>query len=162
MTKLYEITQEIAAVLDGLSEADEQTRADTLESLQIIDDFKGKAVNVAGYFQNLDADIEALKEAERRISTRRKAMEGHSASLRDYLLHNMLKTGISKVECPEFSVSLAKCPASVIIDNEELLPDSLMRIRKEPDKAAIKAWLLGNGPLDGAHIVSDKMRLAIK
>lgn len=162
MIRLYEISNKYLQALDGLADMDEQTRLDTLESMGIEDNFRHKSLNIAGYFQSLDAEIVSLKEAEQRIATRRKAMEGHSQSLKSYLLINMQRTGITKVECPEFSISLAKCPASVIIDNEELLPDSLMRIKKEPDKALIKKFIDENGLLDGAHIESGKVRLNIK
>lgn len=160
--KLYEISENYMMVLDALADADEQTRSDTLESLGIGDDFNTKAVNVAGYFQSLDAECEALKAAEKRIAERRRSIEAHSARLREYLLANMLKTGIGSIKCPEFEVKLAKCPISVEIIDESLLPDSLMVIEKKPSKTAIKEWILENGALDGARLVDDKMRLSIK
>jgi hypothetical protein len=160
--KLYEISQHYIEALDALRDADEQTRLDTLEGLGIEDDFKGKSINLAGYFLSLDAESEALKEAIRRIQARQKAVDNHSASLKAYLLHNMLRTGITSIKCPEFEVKLAKCPVSVEIMDESLLPDNLMRIKKEPDKTAIKQFILDNGQLDGARLVDDKMRLLIK
>ena len=160
--KLYEITEQYRLALDALADADEQTRLDTLESLQITDDFKYKSLNVAGYFQNIDAEIVALKEAEQRIATRRKSMESHSQSLKNYLLINMQRTGITKIECPEFSISLAKCPVSVQITDESLIPEQFFRIKKEIRKSYIADFIKEHGELDGARLVSDKVRLNIK
>lgn len=162
MARLYEISQKYLEVLDSLYDTDEQTRIDTLEWLGIGDEFQTKAVNIAGYFQSLDAESGALKEAEKRIYMRRKSIESHSEILKSYLLRNMVKTGITAIKCPDFEVKLAKCPVSVEIIDESLLPDDLMRIKKEPDKGEIKDWLLCNGPLDGARLVEDKVRLSIK
>jgi hypothetical protein len=160
--KLYEISAEYIQALDALADADEQTRADTLEGLGIADSFKDKAINIAGYFQSIDYDVASMKDAENRIATRRKAMENHSQSLKDYLLSNMQRTGITRIECPGFSVSLAKCPASVEITDESLLPDNFFRVKKEPNKSDIKAFLQEHGALDGARLVTDKMRLDTK
>lgn len=160
--KLYEITEQYRLALDGLADADDQTRLDTLEGMGIEDDFKHKSLNVAGYFQNIDAEIVALKEAEQRIATRRKAMENHSQSLKNYLLINMQRTGITKIECPEFSISLAKCPVSVEITDESLIPEQFFRIKKEISKSDIATFLKEHGELDGAKLVSDKVRLNIK
>lgn len=162
MLKLYEITEQYRLALDALADMPEEVRNDTLESLGLEDDFKDKSLNVAGYFQNIDAEITALKEAEQRIATRRKAMESHSQSLKSYLLINMQRTGIMKIECPEFSISLAKCPASVEITDESLIPEQFFRIKKEISKSDIAAFLKEHGELDGARLVSGKMRLNIK
>jgi hypothetical protein len=162
MASLYEISSQYLQVLTDLQECDEQTFADTIEGLGIEDDFKSKALNVSSYFQSQEAECEAMRTAERRIAERRKSKERHVERLKNYLLSNMLKVGITAIECPEFVVKVVKCPVSVEIIDELLLPDGLMRIKKEPDKTAIKEWLLYSGELNGAVLVKDKMRLQIK
>jgi len=159
---LYDITNEYLTILDNLQWCDEQTFIDTLESTGIKDDFTSKALNVAGYFQSIESECEAIKLAEQRMAERRKFKEAHVARLKEYLLTSMIKTGIDSIECPEFSVKLAKCPPRVIIDDIDLLPDSLVRIKKEVDKTAIKKFIQENGLLDGAHLEIDGMRLSIK
>jgi Siphovirus Gp157 len=159
---LYEISEQYLTVLDDLLGCDEVTIADTMEGLGLEDDFKSKALNVASYFLSVEAECLAIKSAENRMLERRKSKEAHIARLKDYLLQNMVRTGITAIESPEFSVKLAKCPPSVVIDDIELLPDSLLRVKKEADKTLIKKFIEENGLLDGAHLVTDKMRLAIK
>jgi hypothetical protein len=163
MLKLYEISSKYINAFNEMRDIDElpyDVIKDTLESIE--GEFEEKSLSVASYFQSLDAESEALKEAAKRIQARQKAIENHSASLKAYLLHNMLRTGITSIKCPEFEVKLAKCPPSVEITDESLLPDVFMRIKKEPDKALIKQFILDNGELDGARLVDDKMRLQIK
>ncbi len=48
----------------------------------------------------------------------------------------MQKRGITEVKCPYFEIKIKKCPQSVDIIDESLLPDEYKRIKTEisPDK----------------------------
>lgn len=139
---LYEIaTTHNQALLDlaDMDDIPEEVINDTLEALE--GSFNDKAVSVAGFFMNIDAEIAAMKEAEKRIADRRKAKENQISWIKNYLLENMLRTGITKIECPQFKISLRNNAESVHVVDENLIPDEYMRttITKVPDKAAIKA-----------------------
>ena len=132
-------------------EADQQTIADTLESTGLADDFNNKSLAIAAFFQNIESDIVAMKEAEKRIADRRKSKENQVKNLKEYLLRNMQCTGITKIECPEFSISLRNNPESVEILDESLIPDEFMTVKevKTPNKTLIKEF----GGCAGAEIV---------
>lgn len=139
--KLYEITEIHNNALLAMSDIeglDEAVINDTLESLE--GDFKTKAISVAGYFQNIDAEISAMKDAEKRISERRKAKEKEVTSLKQYLLSNMQRTGITKIECPEFKISIRNNAESVNVINESLIPSLFKTISTTEtiDKRSIK------------------------
>ena len=108
MASLYEISKEYQESFTSLTEMDldAQTLQDTLEAIS--GDFENKAVNVVKYFANLDAEAKMIKEAEQQMATRRKAIENRSQQLKDYLRFNMEATGITKISCPFFQVSLSK------------------------------------------------------
>jgi hypothetical protein len=142
-TSLYQLSAEYQMAFQQIMELDgiidQQIIADTLEGLA--GDLEVKSLNVARYFQNLDAQAAAIKEAEARMAARRKAIENKALRLRQYLLQNMQACEISKISCPEFEISVRKNPAAVIIDDESLIPPEFIEIRetRHIDKAAIKA-----------------------
>lgn len=158
---LYQIASTHNQALMEMADMDdlpEEVINDTLEALE--GSFKDKAISVAGFFQNIDAEIDAMKAAEKRMAERRKAKENQVSWMKSYLLSNMIMTGINKIECPEFKISLAKLPPSVVIDDIELIPAEFMRYKTEvmPDKTAIKSA----GGCLGAHISSGGFRVSIK
>ena len=161
--KLYELTEEYQIAISELSEIEglsDQAITDTLEGLEgeLID----KAKNVAAYVQNLESNARELKEAENRIKVRRVRAEKESASLKDYLRFNMEKSGITKIECPEFKVTLGK-PSKIVEVSDDL--DSRYVVSKtttSPDKKAIAADLKDGIDIKGAKLVDGKSRLTIK
>lgn len=164
MTTLYQLTEQYKQAFKALedSDIDEKTIADTLEGLKGEVEEKGR--NVAAYFQNLEADIEAMKEAERRISARRKNVEKQVAFFKDYLRDNMLKAGITEISCPEFCVKLGKPTVIAEIENESILPDEYVKVevKKSPIKADILKALRFGADIPGARLAEGKARLTVK
>lgn len=162
---LYQIADQYLDDLAKLSDLDlpPEAVADTLEGLQGA--LEVKATNVAMYARNLEAAAEQIKAAEVAMAARRKAIESRADHLRTYLRDNMMRTGISKIECPYFKLSLKKNPAAVVIDDEGKIPRELYIYPEAPppypDKKAIKAAIEAGQHLDGAHL-EQAMRLEIK
>lgn len=162
--KLYELSAEYAQFqrLIESEEFDEKTIADTLESIKGEIEEKGK--NVAAYMQNLEADVDALKAAEQRIAARRKSAESRAEWLKNYLRDNMERCGISKIECPEFSISLRKAGDICNIVDESKLPEEYTKTKTviTPDKALILKALKDGYEVPGAEIGKAKAALVIK
>lgn len=125
---LYEISSQYLADLNKLNELelDEQTFLDTLEGLS--GELEQKAINVAMYIKNLEVSADAIKQAEKAMADRRKSIEEKQDKIRKYLLENMLKTGITKIECPHFVLSVRKNPASVDVLMQDQIPDEYFDI----------------------------------
>jgi len=157
--KLYEIANNYQQALANLDPEDE-AYSDTLEAIEGEIEEKGK--NVAAYFLNLDSDISQLKEAEDKIKARRLAIQKQSDKLKDYLRFNMQETGISKIECPEFKITLGKPSQIVAVDDDLDVRYVVEKVTKSPDKAAIKADLKDGIIIKGAKLVEGKARLIIK
>jgi hypothetical protein len=116
--KLYEITRDLDE-LNGFIEdgtIQESDAIDTLDSMKLA--LKQKVINITALVLNEESDIGALKEAEERIAKRRKTKQRKIDWLKGYLLDGMEANGISKIECPDFVVSLAKCPPRVELIND--------------------------------------------
>ena len=159
--KLYEISDQFKE-LEKLEDIDQETLNDTLESLTA--EFSDKSLSVASYFLNLDSDIAQLKEAEKRMTDRRKAIENRSKSLKDYLLSNMQRLEISEISCPEFKITIRKPRQVVEVTDLDAL-SSVFKNEKTvitADKKMIKIHLDDGGELLNARLVDGKTSLIIK
>lgn len=140
MTNLYDIASEYKHVLNNLNDLediDQETIENTLSPLK--DDFNNKAINITSFFRNLEADAEAIKNAEAEMRKRRIAIENKINSMKDYLKSQMVLAGISKISCPYFEVSVSKSKSSVVVLDEGKIPEEFIRTKtiKEPDKKLI-------------------------
>jgi len=154
MSTLFEVAaeyREVAAMLED-SWLDEQTIADTLESMQ--GEFEDKAIAVASFARNLEAEASAIDDAIKGMEARAMSLKKRSKSLRDYLHGAMNATNIKNVSCPYFVISIKANPARVVIDDESSLPQRFMVTppapAPRPDRRAI-AEELKLGPVRGAH-----------
>ena len=163
---LYELAdcylQDVAKLQD--LDLDPQTVADTLEGMS--GSLEAKATNVAMFIKNLEGLADQIKQAEATMAARRKAIEGRADAVRQYLLSNMLRTGITKIESPYFKIAIAKNPPSVVVDDEDTLkfahPEFVKVVTTESlDKSAIKEAIKAGQIVEGARLVQAE-RLSIK
>ncbi len=103
----------------------------------------------------LDAEEEAktqeaaLKEQIQARQLRAKRFSDRQARLRVILQQMMITAGQRKLELPQGTVSIMAARPKLIID-EEALSDDWMRIKKEPDKTAIKQAIDSGNEVPGA------------
>lgn len=162
MLKLYEIANQYQSLLT-LDDPDlpAEAIADTLEGLG--GELKEKALNVAAWFENLQVEADAMREAEKRIATRRMALEDKIDSGREYLKRNMEACGIMEIKSPEMRLKIKTNPSSVCIDDIDAVPVLYLNKKTEyvPDKKMIKEALTQGVPVPGCRLES-KTRLEIK
>ena len=162
---LYNIADQYLVDLQKLQEMeiDEQTFADTLEGLS--GDLEVKATNVAMFVRNLEASAEAIKDAEKQMAERRKAIEAKADRIRQYLLDNMTRTGITKIDCPYFVLSVRKNPPAVEALNQDMIPDEYFDIPEPPaptlNKNRLKEDLKAGVIVEGAKLTAGQS-LSIK
>lgn len=165
MTKLHEIAKEyreVAALADSDDEGMAQAVIDTLEAVG--GEFEQKAQTLVRITLNRDSDIAALEAEIKRLEGRKQVIVNQQQSFKDYLRTNMEATGITKISCPLFSITLAKGRESVVVDNENAIPDELMRVKTEiaPDKAAIAAKIKAGEEVPGARLERGQSSIRIK
>jgi hypothetical protein len=163
---LYELSDNYYHALDFLTDPDNDELpadaiADTLEALG--GELEDKAVNVAKFLRNIEANAEAIRRAEIEMSKRRKSLENRVQYLKNYLKGSMEHSGITKIECPYFKLSIQKNPASVNVYNEEAVPPQfkIAVTSWKVDKAAIKTAINSGQTVTGAEL-TNSTRLAIK
>lgn len=162
---LYQIADQYLQDMQMLQERDldDQTFADTLESLS--GDLEVKATNVAMFIRNLEANAEAIKAAEKQMADRRKAIEAKAERIKEYLLENMVRTNITKIESPYFKIAVRDNPDSVVIAMDANIPAEYYRQPPPPeavlDKAKLKSDLQCGVVVDGCKL-ERKKRVEIK
>ena len=166
MTQLYVLAYEYQQAALALADLDldAQTIADTLEGLS--GDLETKAISCAMVARNMEATAAAIKDAESAMAARRKALENRAASLRQYVLNNMLFAYIKRLECPQFRMAVRDNPPVVDIFDASQVPAEFMALPPPapppaPDKAAIKAAIKAGRDVAGCRIIQGQ-RLEIK
>lgn len=117
------------------------------------------------FIKNLEASADAIKQAEKSMSDRRKSIENKAESIRKYLKDNMQRCGITKIESPYFALTIKKNPSSVVIDDAGAIPSELYVYPDAPapypDKKAISDQIKAGNIVNGAHLEQAE-RLEIK
>jgi hypothetical protein len=164
--KLYEISEQYKEVQklidDDESGSMREAIADTMQMIE--GDFQDKAQAVVSLTFNMGGSITALDKEIERLQDKKKVIQNKVDSIRDYLKMNMEATGISKIECPLFTITLTKPAKQVEITDEALLPDEFVRVKTTvaPDKVALAKALKEGKEITGAILVDGASRLIIK
>jgi hypothetical protein len=160
---LYELKQTYLLEADRLQDLDldEQTIADTLEAMS--GDLETKATNTVMVSRNMRATAAAIKEARIAMQARERAFEARADYLDDRVFNTMLETGITKIECPYFKLSIQNNPPSVEVFDALQVPFDYMRetpATYAPDKALIKKAFEDGFDVAGARMVTKKRMVA--
>jgi Gp157 protein len=134
---LYQISSEYKEILDDLYDDEgvvNQNALIKLEQNEIA--MEKKAIAIASYIKNLEAERDAIKKAKQQMADREKRNKKREDELTGYLLSNMENRGLKEITCPYFNIRLKKCPPSVGILDENMIPDEYRRTKIEvsPDK----------------------------
>ncbi len=160
MQPLYKISADYLAAYDDLNALEgmpPEVIRDTLEGL--LGGVEDKAVNVAAYIKNLEADAISIKLAEQSMSERREKIELKINNLRNYLLFYLQQCNIIKISSSAmFEIKVKSNPPSVVIENENEIPQEFKNIEvvEKVDKMAIKTAIKNGVIVPGAHIEQNK------
>ena len=163
--KLREIAEEyrsVAAMLDSDDEGMAVAVHDTLDA--IAGEFEQKAQAVVAIAQNLSADCAVIDAEINRLKAIKQSRVNRSSDLFEYLRTNMEATGIKKISCPLFSITLASGREVAVIDDEGAIPDEMVNVKTEirPDKAEILRRLKAGEAVPGAHLERSQSSIRIK
>jgi hypothetical protein len=164
VTSLYDLTGkylELAELADDPN-MPEDALADTLEGLE--GEIEIKAQALLQVVSGMDGDTTAIDHEIKRLSARKSVIQNRAKRLKQYLHDNMMATGINKISCPLFQITLSKPRPMVVVDNADLIPDSFIKttIHKAPIKADILAALKKGEAVPGCVLGESKRALLIK
>ena len=119
--KLYELSQNYKNLQELL---DDET-IDQNEILKALNGLEGqfdeKAENIVKVMKSIDADVKGLKDEEKRLSDRRKALENRSIRLKEYLSDSMKAIGREKIKGSVFTLAFQKNPPSLNLIDIDLI-----------------------------------------
>lgn len=152
---LYTIAAEHRALADRLQDMDldEATIADTLDAESGLVE---KSQSVAFVIRNLETFADQVKAEADAMQDRAKRVKARAEAVKAYLHSCMAVAGVSKIEHPQFTLTIAKNPASVQVIDDKQIPAKYMRQPETPpavpDKAAIKAAITAGEEVPGAKL----------
>lgn len=158
---LYELGEQWAKACDEITIDEETGEVHGFEALELIDaQYDEKAVNAALYAKGLAAEIAAIKAEEDALNRRRKAAQAKLDRLKRYIGICMDTVHKDKIEDARVRLSFRNSKRVQILD-EASLPARLLRIKSEPDRAAIAQELKHGAEIPGA-VLADNRTLQIK
>lgn len=148
MESLYKINQQIFELLENETADNSEEIAKELESYILTRDTKIE--NIALYFKNLKAEIEALKVEEGSLKERRKFKENKKESIENYLMQSMLMIAKDKFETPRVKITVKTTER--VVEDMSVLSKEWMRekITVEANKELIKKALKSGEIVEGA------------
>lgn len=132
---------------------------DMLEAETDLHAFLGALLDRIG---DVEEHFPGLEERISKLRSRRDRYEAQIATLRSLVLKLMDAAGVRRVELDQATLLVHPGHPKVIITDEALLPDEFFRIKREPDKAAIKACIATNKPIPGAEMSNTEPVLHVR
>lgn len=159
MASIYELTGIFKRIAE-MENVDDETKVDTLESIDWAEQFEEKVENTVKVIKNKEAEKKQLEEEIERLTARYKSIDNVITRLQTGLQGAFEITGHDKVKTLLFTVSLAKNQPSVVVD-EELLPKKYFVQKLTPDKTTIKELLKAGKKVKGA-VLQESRSLRIR
>ena len=117
-----------------------------------------KAAGIALYLDSCEEAVKQLDEKIKQLQARKKMFQGRIDGLKEYTYRAMTSHSLTKIDCPEVSISIAKNPIKVEVTDKRMIPLEFL-VYREPDvdKKKIKEHFKKTGEIvDGVEIVQDE------
>lgn len=111
--------------------------------------------------EDTKALVVGTKDRFEELKARKDRFESRVESLRALAFKLMEAAELPKLELPEATLSIRSVPPSVMVTDEEKLPDIACKFERKPDKAKIKE-LLSSGLVAGATMSNGSKSLSIR
>lgn len=167
MSSLFLLSNQYLELAHTLAELDldATTVADTLEASNLPDDIATKAANIEYVARSAEANHAAIDAEIARLQALKAHRTKIAAGLREYILSNMQRMNIERIECQLFTMKIQKNPASVDVYDPLSIPAEYMVTPEPPparvDKKALATAMKAGTEIPGARMVQG-VRLAIK
>jgi len=150
------VVAQIVAAFDG---EDDETIRQAIQDGTCIEEIMRALLNAIAEDESME---EAISIRQRELAERKGRFGARRGRVRDVLSDLMQRANLRKLELAEATLSLSNSPQSVRITDENAIPDQFLRIKKEPDKAAIKDALKSGDIVAGAELSNGGQSLTIR
>lgn len=152
MSTLYELTGQFLEIYN--MDLDDETKLDTLDSIDWNEDYENKVENYIKVIKNLEADVAARKNEQDRLKKLNDSDKNKIERMKSDLAASMDLTGHDKVDTALFKVSF-RHSKSVEVDMV-LLPNQYKKIEYKADKTGLKQLLASGKEILGAELIEKK------
>jgi hypothetical protein len=144
--EIQDLENAIALFLEDetLSDREKETKLEETFNQWLLrgESFKIKAEQVARYIKHQEAIAEARKAEARRIRELATIAENGAARLRKYLIDQMIRSDIQKIDGVSIKIGLRKKQQEVLLNvPPEELPAEYVKVTYQPDLTKIRALL---------------------
>lgn len=164
MNSLYEITNALQVLQEkDIEEMSEEEKAELEQKLEEL--LVQKSGSVIKFIQNLQSNVDAIKNEEKRLKEARQYLENRQEKFQEYVIKCMDKIEAKEIITDSGILRTRNNPLSVEIENEDLVPNKYKKqvIETKIDKNAIKSDFKATGEIiDGVRFITDKKSLNIK
>ena len=124
MRTLYEITEELRALLDKAQEIDldEKVIQNTIESMGLDKDLEQKVENYWYVIDELEASNKRIREEEERLQARRTTQENNIKRMKDTLTGALEFAGVEKIKTDKSTIWIQNNPIGLAIRDESKIP----------------------------------------
>ena len=123
MFKLYELTEMYQNLWEVIEDENVDLNALEIALSTLEDNIETKAESIAKFVKSMDGNIATLREEEKRLANKRKALENKQISMKGYLENQLTQIGRDKVVTTLFTIAMQNNPPSVKFTNEDLIPE---------------------------------------
>ena len=164
MPNLYELTEELATVIDGGMVVDMDTgevlfSEENLDALQI--EVADKFLACKCFVDSQHAQATAKRELAKQLQEAAKVQDRKAARINAYMLERARAAG-GEIKAGALTVKVRKCPASVQILNEAAVPEEFWseKVTRSVNKRAVKEALdAGEGVSGAALVVNERVEV---
>lgn len=164
MNSLYEITNALQVLQEkDIEEMSEEEKAELEQKLEEL--LIQKSGSVIKFIQNLQSNVDAIKNEEKRLKEARQYLENRQEKFQEYVIKCMDKIEAKEIITDSGILRTRNNPLSVEIEDEDLVPSKYKKqvIETKIDKNAIKSDFKATGEIiDGVRFITDKKSLNIK
>lgn len=164
MNSLYEITNALQVLQEkDIEEMSEEEKAELEQKLKEL--LVQKSGSVIKFIQNLQSNVDAIKNEEKRLKEARQYLENRQEKFQEYVIKCMDKIEAKEIITDSGILRTRNNPLSVEIEDEDLVPSKYKKqvIETKIDKNAIKSDFKATGEIiDGVRFITDKKSLNIK
>ena len=157
---LYELTDELYRLYEFAEDidTDDQAFKDTLEALT--GEIEDKADGYAKVIRQIESDVDGIQKEIDRLTARRDALKNNVKRMKEALQQTMIALDKPKFKTELFSFYIQKNKASVVIDDEDAIPDEYYVTKREISKSKISDAINEGKNITFAHLSqSESLRI---
>lgn len=140
-------------------ETDEILRRDTLEGETDAMALLSRLVRARNETQAL---VNGIGEYAKELAERKSRLERRAEACRMMAFQILDAANIPSLTLPEATLTIQRGQQSVVVTDEEKLPEKFIRTKREPDKTAIKEALKAGEAVEGAELSNANPYLTIR